>query len=300
MAISACSFAASSGRFPARYCAAESLRCLIIDPITPTTSASSSGFAFSISRYFIWLLSRRSVPSRRASLARAASFMSASIRSASIASRSKAPREIVAQGPLGTGVDSERKELHHSLPRLLQGALLRRQRLLLALDRRLFVVLALPDLAQDASFFALLLEALHGVLERLAFLDAHARHSPNHHFPAREGASGRNSASRKRGSISADSGVSNLPTQAAPDIYSQIVPVAGAHLQDTLRRREHRARNEVARQIGLINLGTLAGGLAHELSTPLTWRSEEHTSELQSPCNLVCRLLLEKKKKKKH
>src|SRR5688500_19777291 len=28
-----------------------------------------------------------------------------------------------------------------------------------------------------------------------------------------------------------------------------------------------------------------------------TSRSEEHTSELQSPCNLVCRLLLEKKKK---
>src|SRR2546426_3612264 len=31
----------------------------------------------------------------------------------------------------------------------------------------------------------------------------------------------------------------------------------------------------------------------------LAARSEEHTSELQSPCNLVCRLLLEKKKKKK-
>src|SRR5256885_6366000 len=36
--------------------------------------------------------------------------------------------------------------------------------------------------------------------------------------------------------------------------------------------------------------------------TAMTWptsfsRSEEHTSELQSPCNLVCRLLLEKKKK---
>src|SRR3989454_5696994 len=29
-------------------------------------------------------------------------------------------------------------------------------------------------------------------------------------------------------------------------------------------------------------------------------RSEEHTSELQSPCNLVCRLLLEKKKKSIH
>src|SRR5256885_12164982 len=29
-------------------------------------------------------------------------------------------------------------------------------------------------------------------------------------------------------------------------------------------------------------------------------RSEEHTSELQSPCNLVCRLLLEKKKTKQN
>src|SRR5256885_3682255 len=28
----------------------------------------------------------------------------------------------------------------------------------------------------------------------------------------------------------------------------------------------------------------------------ISYRSEEHTSELQSPCNLVCRLLLEKKK----
>src|SRR2546426_4864980 len=32
-------------------------------------------------------------------------------------------------------------------------------------------------------------------------------------------------------------------------------------------------------------------------STSNGTRSEEHTSELQSPCNLVCRLLLEKKKK---
>src|SRR2546426_8118895 len=32
----------------------------------------------------------------------------------------------------------------------------------------------------------------------------------------------------------------------------------------------------------------------------LRGRSEEHTSELQSPCNLVCRLLLEKKKKIAH
>src|SRR2546426_4032041 len=32
---------------------------------------------------------------------------------------------------------------------------------------------------------------------------------------------------------------------------------------------------------------------------PIPVRSEEHTSELQSPCNLVCRLLLEKKKKER-
>src|SRR5256885_8151513 len=36
------------------------------------------------------------------------------------------------------------------------------------------------------------------------------------------------------------------------------------------------------RRVGLIGIGN--------------GRSEEHTSELQSPCNLVCRLLLEKKK----
>src|SRR5256885_9614793 len=34
------------------------------------------------------------------------------------------------------------------------------------------------------------------------------------------------------------------------------------------------------------------------LATAFVSRSEEHTSELQSPCNLVCRLLLEKKKRR--
>src|SRR5256885_8109899 len=37
--------------------------------------------------------------------------------------------------------------------------------------------------------------------------------------------------------------------------------------------------------------------LALGIGMNTTVRSEEHTSELQSPCNLVCRLLLEKKKK---
>src|SRR5688500_17574682 len=40
----------------------------------------------------------------------------------------------------------------------------------------------------------------------------------------------------------------------------------------------------------------LAPNILFVTSIPTDDRSEEHTSELQSPCNLVCRLLLEKKK----
>src|SRR5256885_12022755 len=52
----------------------------------------------------------------------------------------------------------------------------------------------------------------------------------------------------------------------------------------------HRDRENVA---GLTN----RWAIAQRFVSPATFsRSEEHTSELQSPCNLVCRLLLEKKK----
>src|SRR2546426_6762623 len=44
--------------------------------------------------------------------------------------------------------------------------------------------------------------------------------------------------------------------------------------------------------------GTSAYAARAATGETLESRSEEHTSELQSPCNLVCRLLLEKKKKK--
>src|SRR5256885_9087235 len=53
----------------------------------------------------------------------------------------------------------------------------------------------------------------------------------------------------------------------------------------------------------LVGDGTAAVGrhLQHTTAVDrrrvLQVRSEEHTSELQSPCNLVCRLLLEKKNK---
>src|SRR2546426_7217209 len=50
------------------------------------------------------------------------------------------------------------------------------------------------------------------------------------------------------------------------------------------------------------NAGPRRGQRAHPLGDRVdrldaVVRSEEHTSELQSPCNIVCRLLLEKKKK---
>src|SRR2546426_3912288 len=43
-----------------------------------------------------------------------------------------------------------------------------------------------------------------------------------------------------------------------------------------------------------------AASFASSMSHATMFRSEEHTSELQSPCNLVCRLLLEKKKKTRY
>src|SRR5256885_6695196 len=46
--------------------------------------------------------------------------------------------------------------------------------------------------------------------------------------------------------------------------------------------------------------GTPNGQLVDSTNNTLSHRSEEHTSELQSPCNLVCRLLLEKKKNTTH
>src|SRR3989454_2238331 len=48
------------------------------------------------------------------------------------------------------------------------------------------------------------------------------------------------------------------------------------------------------RQMTIVHLAASAEEQQHDRHLA---RSEEHTSELQSPCNLVCRLLLEKKKK---
>src|SRR2546426_7883597 len=50
-------------------------------------------------------------------------------------------------------------------------------------------------------------------------------------------------------------------------------------------------------RLGEADERSLARGVVRDPEAgPEGLRSEEHTSELQSPCNLVCRLLLEKKK----
>src|SRR5256885_6457991 len=58
------------------------------------------------------------------------------------------------------------------------------------------------------------------------------------------------------------------------------------------------ARNEARVGQPATTMHDLPGHVAsHQVREIVHCRSEEHTSELQSPCNLVCRLLLEKKKK---
>src|SRR5690348_17891569 len=56
----------------------------------------------------------------------------------------------------------------------------------------------------------------------------------------------------------------------------------------------HGRRCRIGREVGSNPLGQSTSYRSR--SSLSSWRSEEHTSELQSPVHLVCRLLLEKKK----
>src|SRR2546422_7878609 len=100
---------------------------------------------------------------------------------------------------------------------------------------------------------------------------------------------------------------------AAYEATIAVAEVAGeqAVLAEALRRlavvRHQRAESVGARELCLrshavarrAGNGVLAGEALNTLGgIDLETRSEEHTAELQSPLHLVCRLLLEKKKKK--
>src|SRR5258708_22348247 len=65
--------------------------------------------------------------------------------------------------------------------------------------------------------------------------------------------------------------------------------------QDWAGARQATLRSELTTTLGYAR--DRSGGMSRNYPTAgLQWRSEEHTSELQSPDHLVCRLLLEKKK----
>src|SRR3989454_7137845 len=77
-------------------------------------------------------------------------------------------------------------------------------------------------------------------------------------------------------------------------------------LDDFPLAQQHVAQRHFARTVCIPDVATplrevfevrARKALAARPAQRLLPRSEEHTSELQSPCNLVCRLLLEKKKK---
>src|SRR2546430_9660887 len=66
----------------------------------------------------------------------------------------------------------------------------------------------------------------------------------------------------------------------------------------TLFRSDCSASISRIRALGARRSSAMTAPASNEVLPPPSKRSEEHTSELQSQSNLVCRLLLEKKKKK--
>src|SRR5690606_40938105 len=88
----------------------------------------------------------------------------------------------------------------------------------------------------------------------------------------------------------------SFPTRRSSDLHQGVLDLLDADSADDAGDQagvgvESRGGEEVCE-------GRLVRQVARELGAVVAGRSEEHTSELQSRENLVCRLLLEKKKKK--
>src|SRR5205807_8354650 len=93
----------------------------------------------------------------------------------------------------------------------------------------------------------------------------------------------------------------SFPTRRSSDLLVlSVIAVAAFAAVLGLTTRFHSWQASLAETMrgrGERDLQTGRAGRAIEDFRSALARSEEHTSELQSPCNLVCRLLLEKKKK---
>src|SRR5256885_13171901 len=79
-----------------------------------------------------------------------------------------------------------------------------------------------------------------------------------------------------------------------------IIASLAAHAQSTPSKLTYRCVGKDGKKYYGSTVPMPCLGLPIEQLNTSGMRSEEHTSELQSPCNLVCRLLLEKKKKTTH
>src|SRR5258708_3602062 len=126
--------------------------------------------------------------------------------------------------------------------------------------------------------------------------------------PSRDAARNVLSGVRRRAVRGVQQGAAELPEPpgaAHPEI--QLVALQarfGLHARGREQSRRERLRNGHLRG-GRVQLRQQLEKRVRELCQLPTagnpaLRSEEHTSELQSPDHLVCRLLLEKKKKRKH
>src|SRR3989454_5399626 len=77
-------------------------------------------------------------------------------------------------------------------------------------------------------------------------------------------------------------------------LFRSVVIPAGSRVEGTITVADPAPNPNSSGKIELAIKSVTVRGTSYPV------RSEEHTSELQSPCNLVCRLLLEKKKKKEY
>src|SRR5690625_5855126 len=88
-----------------------------------------------------------------------------------------------------------------------------------------------------------------------------------------------------------------MPQRPTIMIISLRAEVVGEQSRTALEARYISKQNHPSSTL-FAELGRSAGFVNCDNNRGLRWRSEEHTSELQSRGHLVCRLLLEKKKKK--